>query len=321
MEPDHKYIYLYSCEKKDKIGCGVQAVRVDFTDSEDFERQKEILKQENKIINQKWRAENPLKTPKKEKGTKQIKKDMAPVPRKHNYGANYIDLDISNNVVNSLPDLMLDHPLIGNEYQPGSGNSICLIGSSKSGKSTILKAIYNKYFKETPKKRNLISMLFSVNSHATVYNDMPGVLKINKFDRNGQKMINQLKKVNMLEKNKYNYLVMLDDIVDSKYSNILNQLILTYRNSNFNSIISVQQDKLISKCNRSSINNVILGACNTDEAIESIVKSFLSSKFYTMGYKTLPSQVALYKQLTQDYTFLYYFSRKDQLIRFKLNLS
>ena len=201
------------------------------------------------------------------------------------------------------------------------------------------------YFKDAPAKRKLQTVLFSVNSHADVYKDIDGargrtdagrdgtptssgptntakkVMMCNKFDNNGKRLINQMKKVNMMQNNSFNYLIMLDDIINAKYSVILNNLILTYRNSNFSSIISLQYPYLLSKGSRSSINQAIFGAFNTDESIESVIKSFLGSKFSAMGYHTLPTQIQLYKKLTADYHFLYYFSRKDILIRFKLNLS
>ena len=59
---------------------------------------------------------------------------------------------------------------------------------------------------------------------------------------------------------------------------------------------------------------------NTSESIETVIKSFLVDIFTNLGYKKLNEQIAFYRKLTEDYHFLYYYSRKNILIRFKINI-
>lgn len=319
----YKYVSLYSCEKKDKTNLGAMQARVDFDNEDDFRKQKAELKEKQKLINLEYRKIHPLHK-KKAKAAGKAVYDPLKGNRieSQSVGVNKVS-DLLSEAITNLPDLILDHPMISSApndtYQKGSGNSIVILGSSKAGKTHVMKAIYDKYFKDVPKKMKLQSILFSINAHADVYKSLPSKVHVcNKFDSHGMKLINQMKKINMIEDNKFNYLIMLDDIIDAKYSTILNNLILTYRNSNFSSIVSLQYPYLLSKGSRSSINQCIFGAFNTDESIESVIKSFLGSKFSEMGFHTMPTQIAIYKKLTADYHFLYYYPRKDLLMRFKL---
>ena len=310
-EKQYKYICCYSTEKKDAKGDGKIFKRIEYTDDEDFIIQKTELQEKQKIANQVYREKHPIekkviiKSPNKKKGDLVME-----TCESNSFGINELKgKELFNNTVSGLPKLELDN---GSD---GDGSSILILGSGKSGKSHILKEIYNKHFKE---KKNQIDLLFSVNIQAKIYSDYPKDRKVNKFDRDCEVLINQLKKVNMETHNKFDYLIMLDDIIDAKYSTLLNNLILTYRNSNFSSIVSLQYPYLLSKGCRSSINQCIFGWFNTDECIESVIKSFLCSTFSRMGYHTLPAQIQLYRELTKNYHFLYYFSRKQKLVRFKL---
>lgn len=309
-----KYIYVYDCSKFDKCGNGIKTKRIDYTDDTDLKLKSGDFKAEQSRLNKEYRREHPIKKSRRG-GVKNQHVDLPSTGKYHT-----VDTDIIANTLNMLPAMELDCPLTGDNITSGCGNSIVILGSSKAGKTHVMKAVFEKYFKTVAKKHNLISTLFSVNDHADVYRDFTGVIKCNKFNADSQKLINQMKKVNMIQKNKFNYLIMLDDIIDSKYSNTLNNLILTYRNSNFNSIISLQYPYLLSKASRSSINQCLFGHFNSDESIETAIKSFLGSKFTALGYQTLPSQIRFYKKCTADYHFLYYYSRKDLLVRFKLQI-
>ena len=312
----YKYVFVYDCAKFDECGNGIKTKRIDYTDDADLSLKHSDFKFEQSRLNKEHRKLHPIKKTRRG-GVKNQHVDLPSTGKYHN-----VDKDIIANTLDHLPDMVLDSPLndISADFKGGQGNSIVILGSSKAGKTHVMKAVYEKYFKDVPAKRNLISVLFSVNDHADVYKDFTGVIKCNKFNTDSQKLINQLKKVNMVQKNKFNYLIMLDDIISAKYSQTINNLILTYRNSNFNSIISLQYPYLLSKASRSSINQCLFGHFNSDESIETVIKSFLGSKFTALGYQTLPSQIRFYKECTKNYNFLYYYSREDLLVRFKLKL-
>lgn len=309
----YKYCTLYSARKFDTGTNGLIYKRIDFSDDGDFIVQKRELQDKQKIENMLYRQENPNSKPKVKRAKRRIPgeiKDLHEETKESNdFGVNQLKANsIMTDTLDHLPELKLD---------PGTGNSMVILGSSKAGKTHVLKQIFNQYYSD---KKKQISFLFSINSHAKVYDDFPEKMKVNKFNRDCEKMVNQMKKINMVTKNKFEYLIMLDDIIDAKYSGLLNNLILTYRNSMFSSIIALQYPYLLSKGSRSSVNQTIFGHFNSDESIESVIKSFLSSTFSKMGYHTLPAQVQLYRELTKDFHFIYFFSRDQTFIRFKLKI-
>ena len=316
----YKYINLYDTKKYHDCGSGCIQHRIDYNDDEDFQQKKLEAKENQSILNDKFRKEANMpastrgkkismvgnRTPNQIAQSRLVDTQMGKISPNQDFGINR-KVNPFADVITDLPNLKLD---------ADTGNSIVILASSKGGKTTLLKKIYDKYYLSGKS----INILFSVNIHAKIYKDLKDVIKVNKFDKESQVTINQMKKINMVSNNKFEYLVMLDDIIDSKYSAVLNNLILTYRNSNFSSIISLQYPYLLSKASRSSINNIFFGSFNTDESIVSVIKSFLASQFVLMGYHTLESQVNLYRELTKDFHFLYYFSRERLLIRFKIQL-
>jgi ABC-type dipeptide/oligopeptide/nickel transport system ATPase subunit len=313
----YKYVTCFSSEKYDdptKKG-GLIYKRIDYNNDGSFEIQKKAIQEKQKLENNIYRTNNPIPKKGPEKRIpRKVAGEISPTDEEqvpnNNFGVNKLQgKSLFANTINYLPKLKLD---------PNTGNSLVLIASSKSGKSTILNRIYNQVYKD---KKKQIEIVFSVNSHAEVYDHFPRKKLVNKFDKDCENLINQMKKVNMVTKNKFDYLIILDDIIDQKYSSMLNNLILTYRNSNFSSIISLQYAYLLNKGSRASINQVILGHMNSDESIESIVKSYLASTFSKLGYHQLQSQIQLYRELTADYHFLYFFPRTQLLIRFKLDIS
>jgi hypothetical protein len=130
-----------------------------------------------------------------------------------------------------------------------------------------------------------------------------------------------MKRINRKCKNKYKFAVFFDDILQVRYSNLMNELILTYRNSNISSLISLQYVKLLSKSCRSSVNNVLFFGINADEDIISTVKCYLKSHFAKMGVKREIDQVNLYRELTKDHQFLYLHPESNTLSLHKLDIS
>lgn len=204
------------------------------------------------------------------------------------------------------------------DYNDNSGNSVCLIGSSKSGKSTAMMGLFKKYFNNN----KYISTLFSINSHIPIYKSSGDLIKVNKFINESEKMIKDMKKINMNSEppNKWRFCILLDDIVDARYSRVLNALLLTYRNANFSSLISIQYPKLLSKSARCSANNLLFFSQNLQEGIETILRSFLGAEFSKLGVTKFNDQISLYRKLTNDHAFLYYHPMSQTLKRIKLKL-
>ena len=197
--------------------------------------------------------------------------------------------------VDNIPDLILDE---------NTGNSLLLIGSSKSGKSHALMGLYDKYYS----KPKYISTLFALNPQIEVYKGHKRLIVCDRFGAHEAKYIRAQKYVNVKTKNKYNFVVMIDDFIAIRYSKILNDLILTLRNSNISSMICLQFTKLLSKEARSNVNGILFFSLNSDEAIIDTVAIYLKGHFRTLTSRGFPAAidpVGFYRDLTQNHNTIY----------------
>jgi hypothetical protein len=135
-------------------------------------------------------------------------------------------------------------------------------------------------------------------------------------------MIKDMKKINMNTEppNKWRFCVLLDDIITARYSGVINALLLAFRNSNFSSIISIQYPKLISKAARCSANNLLFFSQNLQEAIETVLRSFLGAEFAKRGVTKFIDQVTAYRELTKDHAFIYFHPMSGTLRRIRLKI-
>lgn len=289
-------VALYSNEKYNKTGNGsiIKSVKLENGESisECKQRYREIQRKKNDLFKE---NNNIVRKPKKIKSDIENLLPLEEICVKNcSKELNFIKMDEDNN----------------------SGNSIVLIGSSKSGKSTAMMHIYNRYFN----KKKYVSTLFSINSHIPIYKTSGDLIKVNKFVNDSERLIKDMKKINMDSKppNKWKFCILLDDIVDARYSRVLNALLLTYRNANFSSLVSIQYPKLLSKSARCSANNLLFFSQNLQEGIETVLRSFLGAEFAKMGVTKFNEQIDLYRELTSDHAFLYYHPMSRTLKRIKL---
>lgn len=197
-----------------------------------------------------------------------------------------------------------------------TGNTILSLGSSKAGKTTLLKYIYNNYFED---RKDFISFLFAENAHSKTYDEInKKVIKTHIFYPD---VVKKLHKIQRGTKNKYNFLLMFDDIVDSgmKNNEIVKKLITSYRNSNITSYISIQSPKLINKTNRGNLNYITFHAFRNDEEVKEVMYMFLGSRIPFKGLKE-DEKVYLYNQLTENYNFLFLNTLENKLYRSKINI-
>lgn len=135
-----------------------------------------------------------------------------------------------------------------------TGKSYLLLGSSFSGKTTFIVENLKKLF---PLDYDLIC-LFTETKNSEPLKELPEDLPIKIFEGWQPQIPQFLKEINDQCDNKFKFLCILDDIVDAKLSKTLNKLILTFRNSNISTVISIQYPKLISKASRSSFHEVVV---------------------------------------------------------------
>ncbi len=198
----------------------------------------------------------------------------------------------------------------------GTGNTTYLLGSSKRGKSTLMMHIFRKHYN----KKNFITTLFSINSQIPLYKSKKSLIKINNFGKDAQRYIKMEQVANKRCKNKYNWSNLIDDVIDIRDNRLINNMILTYRNSKISSVICLQYSNLLSKQSRSNINNICCFAFNTDEAIEVVIKTFLKGAFNKLGIRGLDEQIEFYRKMTMDHGFIYIHPESGMISFHKLSL-
>lgn len=199
------------------------------------------------------------------------------------------------------------------QFDSGTGNTFALFGASKSGKTTLMMKLYNEYFPQYCKLNHILATLFAMNSQLKIYDDK-FIIKSSQFNNNSANYIDWQRKTNKMNNNKFTFLNMFDDFIDVRYKDIVNNLILTYRNSNMSAIICLQYVNLLSKSARSNINNVFLLHMNTDESIEVVIRVYLAA--YT---KKMDNPIEWYKDITSDHNYLYLHTMSGKIYSSKLS--
>ncbi len=175
-----------------------------------------------------------------------------------------------------------------------TGNTVMLVGSSKSGKTTVQMALYNKYFTE------YISILFAQNAQMAQYK----AKNLIRSDEYLPKTIEVARMINKVSKNKFDFLFMFDDMVHLKGEKNIADLFLSLRNSNISSIISLQYLNLMNKACRGSVNTVFAGSCNSDENIMVLIKCYLLSYFKKLNIVNEGDMINYYRHITKNHGFI-----------------
>lgn len=223
------------------------------------------------------------------------------------------DVKEDKEIINEIPKELT--PLNTNNYNvqimdnisnyrvdPNTGQTTCIFGSSKRGKSTLMMRLYDNFYKPN---RDIISTLFSGSPQLRIYKGDKNLLISNGFVDKSTKYIKLLKYINMKTKNFYDFLVLIDDIIDQKYSKVVNNMVLTYRNSNISLIMCLQYVFLLSKMNRANINNTFVFGANNAEDEKNNIEVLLKPYLINLGYKSYIDQVNFYKYVTKDHGFFY----------------
>jgi len=221
----------------------------------------------------------------------QITNELVPV-NTHNYNIKIMD-NISN--------LRIDK---------NTGTTTCIFGSSKRGKSTLMMNIYDTFYSNN---KDFISTLFSGSPQLKIYKGNKNLLISNGFVDKSTKYIKLLKYINMKTDNFYKFLILIDDIIDQKYSKVVNNMVLTYRNSNISMIMCLQYVYLLSKMNRANINNTIVFGSNNSEDERNNIETLLKPYFINLGFKTYIDQCNFYKYVTKDHGFIYIDNLKNTI--------
>ena len=190
--------------------------------------------------------------------------------------------------------------------QKVTGSSTVLFGASKSGKSYLMKNLLKKYYKNP----NTIIILFADNVHSNIYKDIDKkVITTDKFD---PQLVKDIHKIQKKTNNKYQWLLVLDDMVLEKSDPQLLKMFLTYRNSKMSTIILLQSLSLLSKNARFNGNNFIFKKCNSQQYVDDVMQYFIGGYGVFAG-KSKQEQTELFREITKDYGFCYLDALNDTI--------
>lgn len=200
-----------------------------------------------------------------------------------------------------------------------TGNTTALLGSSKCGKTTLWSNIFKRLYNNS----KYISTLFAGNPQLEEYQNLDKHLIIaDGFNKSHELYLSSQHYVNVSTDNRYKFLSIFDDMLDLRYSKLLNKLLLSWRNSGMSTIICLQAVKILTPQCRSNLNNVILMWFNNEEAIEAALSIYLKEYFRRIK---IPKEkwVNYYREMTRDYGYFYlhilsetlWSSKKGYLIR------
>jgi len=192
-----------------------------------------------------------------------------------------------------------------------SACSFALVGSSKSGKTTLLKYIIKKVFNDD------IRIVMTQSPCAEIYADMkkdcvfaPAYLP---------EIIRTCYLLNKNTSNRYRFLIVIDDVVGHRGDRQMAKLLALYRNSGMSTIISAQDLTMLNPIGRSNVNNLLLGKLNSASRVEGVVRDFC--RFYLPKNLSLEDKCELYNKLTQDHTFLFINQLDNTMVRVRLTES
>ena len=179
-----------------------------------------------------------------------------------------------HNINNRIQDAK-EFPKNESIFKPeSSAKTFCLLGSSFSGKTTLLVNELNKLDKNDYTR----IFLFTESLHAAPLKKLRKDLKINIYDAFNPVIPKVLRKINIQTNNRYNFLVILDDVVSGLKKETMTKMILTMRNSNISTCILLQYAKLIGPQQRNSIHEYYITKLRVDDWIY-MLKGFLAQHF------------------------------------------
>ena len=179
-----------------------------------------------------------------------------------------------------------------------TGYSICIFGSGKSYKTTLMKRIIKEYF-----DKDTITVLCATSAHAKIYDDLPK--EVIKTDDYCPQIVRAMHKINKKTDNKYNFAIFLDDVIDAKSEANLEKLFCTLRNARLSICILLQSITMLKNSCRANSNIIIFRRFNQKNIIEDYVM-----KHYLGGFppfSLLPrmeDKVNLYMAITNKHDFL-----------------
>lgn len=191
------------------------------------------------------------------------------------------------------------------------GCSILLLGSGRSGKTTALKYILDKYFEKH------VGVLFSQSAKAEAYKNMkyPLLPLSSAFI---PELMNDAYHINRQTKNHYPFLFVLDDTPLVKNDKELLKMLTIYRNSGISGIIGIQSPTLLNPTCRSNFTIVCLFHNNTTEQTEQVIKGWLRG-YFPKGW-SYEDKIAWFQENTKNNYMIMINNWEGSITRCKIDL-
>jgi GTPase SAR1 family protein len=192
---------------------------------------------------------------------------------------------------------------------PDKAYSFVFIGSTRSGKTTLMKHIVEKYFS------NAINVMMTESGQADIYKDFKNVVICPTYMPN---IIKDMYRINKGTDNKYRFNTIIDDAVGFRNDKQMTKLLTIYRNSNLSVCLTGQSKALLNATGRTNINFVFLGRLNSDEETKKIIDAYLTS-YFSSDLKMV-DKIKKYKEMTKNYHFIILDNIEGNIFISKLSL-
>ena len=189
------------------------------------------------------------------------------------------------------------------------GCSFGLIGSTRSGKSSAMLWLWERYFSRH------ITVMTTGSIQADIYGPLRKTCAIS--PEFYPELIKESMMLNQKTGNHYPILHILDDMLDGKNTKALSKLLTIGRNSALSTIICAQELTILNAIGRTNLNYILCFRLNSDTAVEKVVRNWLR---HVLPGKTIEEKCAQYKLLTQDHHFLCVDTLMDEVFHCKLDL-
>ena len=199
-----------------------------------------------------------------------------------------IDNDIKNIKWETLNKTTFDFPL--KKY----GRSMLVVGSSFSGKSTFVLKVADMLFNNN----KVICTAMLDNPQADIYKKIPKRYLVTDTFR--PDICKAMHKINKKTNNRYPFAVITDDILDMRYSSVLRSLLLSWRNSMINTIVSLQGLSLVSLNMKNSVSYFCFRNNSDLSVVETIMKHYLGGRDIFFKKKNMNEKIMLYREIMKD---------------------
>ena len=182
------------------------------------------------------------------------------------------------------------------DLDPFKAYSFCLIGATRSGKSTLLNHLIQKYM------RQKINILMTESPNGDIYKEAGFRQDCILCPAYIPELVKDCYLINKGTNNRYDFNFIMDDLVGFRSDKQMKKLLTIYRNSNMGVCITGQTISILDTTARFNVNYVFLGRTNADKEIENICKQFLASFFPST--MRMVDRIKTYKMMTSDYNFI-----------------